>query len=104
MGRDRRWWPPAGASLCAIGGVGTPMNIDLLGGHTAGSIGFSAAVIVLFVAAAVWMFRRWGTSSPRVTLAEEQSDALWAELEQHLDAAPDRAEALQEDPREPETV
>lgn len=85
------WRVPIGASLCGIGGVGNPMPMDFLGGHTLGSVTFSAVALGLFVAGTIWMFRRWGQAGdapPPVTIAEDESEAIWAELERGLDGEP----------------
>lgn len=96
LGSDRGsgrsgWRFPVGASLCGIGGIGNPMPMDFLGGHTLGSMTFSAVAFGVFLAATVWMFRRWGEAgeAPRpITIAEDENEAIWAELEQELDRAP----------------
>lgn len=86
-GSGSSWRFPVGASLCGIGGIGSPMPVDLLGGHTTGSMTFSAVALGVFIAATVWMFRRWGADgAPEpVTLARDESEAIWAELEEELD-------------------
>lgn len=83
-GSGPSWRFPVGASLCGIGGVGNPMPMDFLGGHTLGSVTFSAVALGLFLAATVWMFRRWGEAggAPEPIVLEDESEAIWMELEE----------------------
>lgn len=96
------WRFPVGASLCGVGGLGNPMPMDFLGGHTLSSMGFSAAAVGLFVLGTVWMFRRWGGAggAEAPTVLEDESEAIWAELEEHLDGdrVPDTTEAEAHEP------
>lgn len=85
-----RWRFPIGASLCGIGGVGDPMPMDFLGGHTLGSVTFSAIALALFVGGTIWMFRRWGDAggAPEPVVLEDESEAIWAELEEEMEREP----------------
>lgn len=89
-GSGSSWRFPVGASLCGVGGIGSPMPMDLFGGHTLGGMTVSAIALGVFLAATVWMFRRWGTgdAAEPVTLAQDESEAIWAELERELDHEP----------------
>lgn len=94
------WRFPVGASLCGVGGIGNPMSMDLLGGHTLGSMTFSAAAVGLFIVGTIWMFRRWGGTATGPAVLEDESEAIWAELEEHLDGDP-VADATDTEVREP---
>lgn len=84
------WRFPVGASLCGVVGIGSPMPMDLLGGHTLGSVTFSAVALGLFIAGTVWMFRRWGDAggAPEPVVLEGESETIWAELEEELEREP----------------
>lgn len=71
--------------------------MDLFGGHTLGGMTVSAVALGVFLAATVWMFRRWGAGdvAEPVTLAQDESEAIWAELGGELDREPASPEEIQ---------
>lgn len=94
MERARRWRELGGAALCTSIGYGTPIDVHLFGDHLTSDLGPTALAVGLFAGATVWMFRRWGGDATQdLPAVAEDSDALWAELEHHLDEPTEPADA-----------
>lgn len=72
---------PAGATLCAIGATGGPVNVEFFGSHTFTDAGAMGLMVGLVATGAIWMFRRWGSAAPQPVVASD-SDALWGELDE----------------------
>ncbi len=92
---------PGGAVLCGIpvvgGSSGVPMQSSFLPGLPGlGQSLLISALLAGFVAAGIWMFKRWGGSAGSaraadVTSPAHGSDDLWEELERDLSATGESA-------------
>lgn len=77
-GGRRPWWRAPGSSLCTAVGIGTPMDVHLLGGHLWSDAGPILGVMAFFAGSSFWLFRRFGGGArPAVST---DSDRVWGEF------------------------